>query len=163
MERAFTLIELIAVIVVLAILSAVAIPRYLDFSERASASSLASSVKRVSRAIEQYRIDNSGFLPGNAHPQTMPVELGAYLDRQAFTTALPYSLGFDWDSMSTSPSSTAVAWLDIIPTNWTVVGTAAPAPSVQTLDSMMDDGSTSTGRLRFHANWGVRYGVVFIP
>ena len=39
-RRAFTLIELIAVIVVLAILSGVAIPKYLDYSERARSSAL---------------------------------------------------------------------------------------------------------------------------
>lgn len=163
MRRAFTLIELVAVIVVLAILAAVALPRYQDFSTRAANSAMAGSVKRVSRAIDQYRIDNAGFLPANTHPQTLPPELDAYLDRQAFSTALPYSMGFDWDSMAIVPSATAVAWLDIIPINWATAGTTVPAASVEGLDAIIDDGSTSTGRLRFQSNWGTRYGVMFIP
>jgi prepilin-type N-terminal cleavage/methylation domain-containing protein len=59
----FTLVELIAVIVVLAILAGVAIPRYLDHSQRARATATAATVKVIVRAAYSYQRDH-GVLPG---------------------------------------------------------------------------------------------------
>ncbi len=53
-RRGFTLIELIAVIVVLAILSGVAIPKYLDYSERARSSSLQGALGGVRSGISNF-------------------------------------------------------------------------------------------------------------
>jgi prepilin-type N-terminal cleavage/methylation domain-containing protein len=47
----FTLIELIAVIVVLAVLAGIAIPRYRDYSLRAQVSATSQQIKMFSRAI----------------------------------------------------------------------------------------------------------------
>jgi prepilin-type N-terminal cleavage/methylation domain-containing protein len=49
-RRAFTLVELIAVIVVLAILAGVAVPRYFDYRQRALTSAIAGEVRAVQRA-----------------------------------------------------------------------------------------------------------------
>jgi general secretion pathway protein G len=57
--RAFTLIELIAVIVVLAILSGVAIPKYLDYSNRSRTASVQGSLGNVRSAIGNYFADQS--------------------------------------------------------------------------------------------------------
>jgi prepilin-type N-terminal cleavage/methylation domain-containing protein len=52
--RAFTLIELIAVIVVLAILSGIAIPKYFDYAAQAKASSCKGTLGGVRSAIANY-------------------------------------------------------------------------------------------------------------
>lgn len=53
-SKAFTLIELIAVIVVLALLSIVAIPKYLDYSANARASSARAVLGNVRSAIANF-------------------------------------------------------------------------------------------------------------
>jgi len=53
-RRAFTLIELIAVIVVLAILSAVAIPRYFDYASSARASTVRATLGAVRTAVSNF-------------------------------------------------------------------------------------------------------------
>lgn len=58
-RRAFTLIELIAVIVVLAILSGVAIPKYLDYSERARSSALQGTLGGVRAGMGNFYADSS--------------------------------------------------------------------------------------------------------
>jgi general secretion pathway protein G len=52
--RAFTLIELIAVIVVLAILSGIAIPKYFDYAANAKASSCKGTLGGVRSAIANF-------------------------------------------------------------------------------------------------------------
>lgn len=53
-RKAFTLIELIAVIVVLAILSAVAIPKYFDYSAKAKESAVKGTLGAVRSAIANF-------------------------------------------------------------------------------------------------------------
>lgn len=57
--RAFTLIELIAVIVVLAILSGIAIPKYFDYAANAKASSTKGTLGGVRSAIANYYGNNA--------------------------------------------------------------------------------------------------------
>jgi prepilin-type N-terminal cleavage/methylation domain-containing protein len=53
-SRAFTLIELIAVIVVLAILAGVAIPKYFDYAQNAKASSVKGTLGGTRSAIANF-------------------------------------------------------------------------------------------------------------
>jgi prepilin-type N-terminal cleavage/methylation domain-containing protein len=72
---AFTLVELIAVIVVLAILAGVAIPRYFDYASRAREASSIATMKVMLRGCFAYETDvgmgnwsvstNSGTIPAN--------------------------------------------------------------------------------------------------
>lgn len=52
--RAFTLIELIAVIIVLAILAGIAIPKYIDYAAQAKSSSVKGTLGAVRSAIANY-------------------------------------------------------------------------------------------------------------
>ncbi len=58
-RRAFTLIELIAVIVVLAILAGVAIPRYFDYTDRARTSAVLGTVGNVRTGIANFFANSS--------------------------------------------------------------------------------------------------------
>ena len=53
-RRAFTLIELVAVIVVLAILAGVAIPKYIDYATNAKSSAVKGVVANVRSAIRNF-------------------------------------------------------------------------------------------------------------
>jgi len=58
-RRAFTLIELVAVMVVLAILAGVAIPKYFDYADRARASSLQGALGGVRTAVANFLTNSS--------------------------------------------------------------------------------------------------------
>lgn len=73
-RSAFTLVELVVVIMILGILAGVAAPKLLNTSGQANTASLRQSLAVVRDAIELYAAQNSGTLPAN--PTT---DLGAYL------------------------------------------------------------------------------------
>lgn len=58
-RRAFTLIELIAVMVVLAVLAGVAIPKYFNYADRAKSSALSGSIGGVRTGVANFFADSS--------------------------------------------------------------------------------------------------------
>jgi type IV pilus assembly protein PilA len=60
-EKGFTLIELLVVMIILAILTAIAIPSYLSFKDRANRSAAGADVRSIIPSIESYFSDNGGY------------------------------------------------------------------------------------------------------
>ncbi len=139
----FTLIELIAVIVILAILSAVVVPRYFDFSERAKLNSTVASWKVLTRAVNQYVIDNGG-IPPNVNDALMPPQLNPYLAQADFTKTP--AVGGMWDYDEWGGFNGGGAGLRV-----SVSITQSPSPQSVFLqiDRMVDDGNLSTGNILY--------------
>jgi prepilin-type N-terminal cleavage/methylation domain-containing protein len=70
-ERAFTLIELIVVLGVIAIMMAFVYPAYLGMSERAKATKDMSNLRQIGLATQLYMNDNSGVLFSTSPPSWM--------------------------------------------------------------------------------------------
>jgi type IV pilus assembly protein PilA len=60
-EKGFTLIELLVVMIILAILTAIAIPSYLSFKDRANKSAAGADVRSIIPSIESYFSDNGTY------------------------------------------------------------------------------------------------------
>ncbi|MFG0258196.1 MAG: type II secretion system protein [Phycisphaerales bacterium JB043] len=66
-NRAFTLIELIAVMVVLAVLAGIAIPKYFDYADRAKSASLQGALGGIRTGVANFYADSS-FNGSAAYP-----------------------------------------------------------------------------------------------
>ena len=64
-QNAFTLIELMIVVVILGILSAIAIPKYSDVTESARYAACRSNLRNIVEALTLYSAENGGFPAGN--------------------------------------------------------------------------------------------------
>ncbi|MFW5653421.1 MAG: type II secretion system protein [Planctomycetota bacterium] len=62
-NRAFTLVEILIVVVILGILAAIVIPQFTNASEEAMESSLRSQLQTIRSQIELYRVKNNGAMP----------------------------------------------------------------------------------------------------
>lgn len=111
MARAFTLIELIAVIVVLAILAGVAVPRYFDYTNRARTAALQGTLGNVRSAVSNFYA-NASLSGTPAYPTLAQLTTTGTVVMDAFPTN-PYN------NLSTATAATAVEW-----SSRTVTGTA---------------------------------------
>lgn len=62
-KHAFTLIELLIVVAIIAILAAIAVPNFLEAQVRSKVSRVAADQRSLMTAIESYRIDNNRYNP----------------------------------------------------------------------------------------------------
>ena len=60
-KHAFTLIELLIVVAIIAILAAIAVPNFLEAQVRAKVSRVKSDMRSMATALEAYRIDNTKY------------------------------------------------------------------------------------------------------
>ncbi len=60
-RSAFTLVELLIVIVILAVLAAIAIPRFMNSGQRSKDASLKSDLQLVRNAVQLFQIDNGAY------------------------------------------------------------------------------------------------------
>jgi type II secretion system protein G len=65
MKKAFTLIELLIVVAIIAILAAIAVPNFLEAQVRAKVSRAKSDLRVSALALESYFVDNNSYPPAN--------------------------------------------------------------------------------------------------
>lgn len=133
LRRGFTLIELIAVIVVLAILAGVAIPRYMDYSERARVTAMARQLKVLYRASLMYERD---MRPTGTITIDSTNWMNSGLDR--YVTEDPFKLNGVSSAGNFFRQDTWGRVLLWLPTQ--------PATISEGIDRLVDDGNTATGQ-----------------
>lgn len=92
---AFTLVELIVIIVVLAILAGVAIPKYIDYSVNARASAILSEYRSIRAAAMLYHGLHQNFGTSVGPQPTTPVELRSAFQQDPF--ARPAGSPWRWN------------------------------------------------------------------
>ncbi|MDX1971816.1 MAG: prepilin-type N-terminal cleavage/methylation domain-containing protein, partial [Candidatus Sumerlaeia bacterium] len=70
MKKAFTLIELLIVVAIIAILAAIAVPNFLEAQTRAKVSRVKADFRTIALANESYHVDNNQYPPQG--PKTSP-------------------------------------------------------------------------------------------
>ncbi|HPS03488.1 MAG TPA: prepilin-type N-terminal cleavage/methylation domain-containing protein [Candidatus Sumerlaeota bacterium] len=68
---AFTLIELLIVVAILAVLAAIAVPNFLEAQTRSKISRVKADLRVVSTALQMYWTDNGGYPPGLMEKKSM--------------------------------------------------------------------------------------------
>lgn len=143
--RAFTLVELIVVIVVLAVLAGVAIPRFVDMGTHSRATVVASDLRLYMRAVRQHRVD-TGSLPPDSGTWggPLPGSLGNYLNPEIQSRRNVLGGFYDWNGGGSFSGADHV-----MAGNWNgSVGASERNAVTLRVDQAIDDGNLQTGMMR---------------
>ncbi len=99
-KHAFTLIELLIVVAIIAILAAIAVPNFLEAQVRSKVSRVKSDMRTVATGLESYKVDNNRYppdysaywvdrIPRKEHLQTFVGRLRYLTTPVAHLSALP--------------------------------------------------------------------------
>jgi type II secretion system protein G len=105
-KRAFTLIEILIVVVILGILAAIVIPQFTDASQQATDASVRSQLQTLRAQIELYRVKNTGTDPAlvanqwvdmtDANPPYLQAAPKNPLQANSTTVAAAAAAGVGW-------------------------------------------------------------------
>jgi len=137
----FTLVELMIVIAIIGLLSAIAVPNYISYRKKGQVAQVAANLKNFEKAFIAYAIDYENF-PNDCHTDSGPyglpnAEMEAYISVKEW--AAPTALGgrYNWEG----PDYYAYAGIS-------VDGATADVKYLRHLDAMLDDGNLGSGRFR---------------
>ncbi len=74
-QQGFTLVELVMVVVIIGVLSAIIVPNYVDYVGKSSASTTKANLQMLRTALQSYRSENNGSIPGNLSTALVPLYL----------------------------------------------------------------------------------------
>ena len=116
-KKGFTLVELLIVIIIIAVLAAIAIPKFSSSSLRSKESSLRANLKLVRNAIDLFRADTGAF-PANMAGLTTSTTAGLSAAAAACTIAAtdwrgPYLQAIPVDPVSGSAMTYGTAAADV--------------------------------------------------
>lgn len=107
MNKGFTLVELLIVIIIVAVVSSIAVPKIYEGQTRAKEAKLIGDLNNVRKAVEQFELD-TGYVPDSTAAltgTTMPAS--AWLvdpDRMAYTNVVnPPGTGYRGPYLETTP------------------------------------------------------------
>jgi prepilin-type N-terminal cleavage/methylation domain-containing protein len=150
--RAFTLVEILIVVVILGILAAFVVPQFTGASEEARIAAFVSSLKTYADASEIYNA-REGQYPIDGSSGVVPAGFETYVDSSEWAAGTP--MGGVWDSELNDSGVSAAVGVHFM-------GGGNPGDSVMVLvDEKFDDGDLGTGLFQKLA--GDRYYYILDP
>jgi type IV pilus assembly protein PilA len=136
-NSAFTLVEMMIVVAIIALLAAIAVPAFMRARQRAQNAKFINALRIASSAIEQYAAEHQSY-PPDANRGVVPPGFEGYLGQTFdWTGRTPIGGNWDWD-FNIFGVKAAVS----------VVAPTADGAQLLEIDSKFDDGDLSSGRFQ---------------
>lgn len=153
-SRAFTLVEIMVVVVIIGLLAAAALPAYRLITLRSRAASVVNDLRTFSTVFITYSLQN-GRYPDDGDPQVVPPQVAGQLPGN-FSQRTPIGGVYKWNFDVPADGVPAKAAIII----QAVSGNALldDLDQLETVDKQIDDGNLATGNLQL----GSTNSLVFI-
>jgi general secretion pathway protein G len=137
----FTLVEVMTVVVIMAILAAILVPRYHTSSKEAQQRAFVADVQVFAQAARRYMLETGDYLE-DAATGVCPSSFEPYVDLDEWKSPTPIGGRWDFEYESMGVKSAFGVHFD---------GTAGSPPDdayMAEIDRMFDDGALASGRFR---------------
>ncbi len=141
---AFTLVEIMIVVAIIALLAAMALPSFLRARERAKDAKFMNALRIATDAFQMYAMENNTY-PADANRAVVPAGMALYFGPTLDWTK-PTPIGGDWDWDYHVFGFTAGV---------SVIASPVDATQLTEVDAKIDDGDLSSGA--FKSTAGDRY------
>jgi prepilin-type N-terminal cleavage/methylation domain-containing protein len=151
--RAFTLVEIMVVVVIIGLLAAAGIPSYRHITMRSKVTALENDLRQFATVIQAYTLQN-GQWPADGDPQVVPAELVNTLPAN-FIYITPIGGVYKWNYDVSADGIAAKAALIVQTASGNAVSDDEEMLTI--LDKQMDDGDLTTGLIQVGATNSLVY------
>jgi prepilin-type N-terminal cleavage/methylation domain-containing protein len=133
-HTAFTLVEIMIVVSIIALLTAIALPSFMRARRRSQNAKFVNDLRVASGAFEMYAAEHNGY-PPNVTPGVVPPGMDIYFGSN-FNFTAPTPIGGNWD------------WANRKVGNFIGVSVFSPTADdtqMQEIDAIIDDGDLTQG------------------
>lgn len=149
-QSAFTLVELTIVVLILAILAALVLPKFSEAAARAEAAQMASNFRLLANAVRRYHAEHGDY-PPDQHGGVVPPSLQPYLGSFDMSHT-PLGGYWDYEHWPTGSTPFLVA-----------ISIRSDPSRFAEVDALLDDGDLTTGGVRQVSRSGVRLQFGIVP
>ena len=125
-SKAFTLIELLIVVAIIAILAAIAVPNFMEAQVRAKVSRCTSDMRTLVTAVETYAIDHNTYPPYGRITQSKQVEM--------ICAGVGGMVAPDLNEFPATILTTPIAYTTTIPTDPFATNIEGPKPFIEQIN-----------------------------
>lgn len=136
-RSAFTVVELMLVVAIIALLAVLALPSFLRARQRTQNAKFVNALRVVSGAFDTYAMEHNGY-PADVNRAIVPPGMAPYFNPSFdFTAPTPIGGLWDWDKDNFGFKA-----------GLSVVNPGAPRPQLVDIDGVWDDGNLVSGHFQ---------------
>lgn len=135
-QRAFTLVEIAVVVVIIGLLMAIALPGYRKVTLKSKGTAVVNDIRVFAAAFSNSNLQNGGWPVGGTGPGVIPPEMSGALPI-AFTKLSPIGGKYEWIANSDYSAAIGIS-----------LAGASDLEQLEVIDQLLDDGKLNDGNVQ---------------
>jgi len=154
-QNAFTMVELMIAVAIIAVIAGIAIPAWERARQSAQKAGLINEIRNNSEAFQTYATDHLNSLPPTPSGfQVIPTGMATYMPQKSTWTTSPDGGGYWWWFNNTAQYPSVAGYNGYV----CLSNCGLSTDQLQEIDSLLDDGNLNTGSFQSSGGF-ISYGI----